>query len=265
MIRFRNSVILGVAGLVLLIPAAWAQDSEEKPLGDLAREQRDVRKSQNAPEKIYTNEDVAPEPEPKVVDEADKLALAAGNAQPDSKPRESASDARPAAQDASDQDASASGDSQKSQEVAPDSKQPAKQAAQANHNSRPVTDRVKEKAPDFLIVPAGTEIKVDISEENPDREPEHVLQGKVVAPVRIGFATAIPALSKTAVQLSLRYYDAGYGPGSQPGYTNVAQLTAVTVDGTTYDVESNEISVGPTPGLTQEVSFTLLRALAIKR
>lgn len=261
--HFRNCMIFGVAALLSSIPAARAQDSE-KSLGDLAREQRDARKLQNPPEKIYTNEDVAPEPDPKEVGESDKLALAAA-AQPDSKSQEPPADDKPVAQSGADRDASDAGAAEKPSEPAPEPKPPVKQPSQANHNARPVADRVKEKTPDFLIVPAGTEIKVDISEENPDREPEHVLQGKVVAPVRIGFATAIPALSVATVQLSLRYYDAGYGPGSQPGATNVAQLTAVTVDGNTYEVESNEISVGPTPALTQEVSFTLLRALAIKR
>jgi len=275
-----------VALALLLVVAARAQDSSERPLGDLAREQRDARKLQNLPEKVYTNEDVAPEPAAGSPESENSTVALAASAESDSKPQDSAGRPNPSESNPpntpqakgevqsenpsevqkKDQSKNQSeGQTQdKPGEPSAETKPapPAKPSAQNPRPSRPVTDRANEKVPDFLIVPAGTEIKVDISEENPDREPEHVLQGKVVAPVRVGFATAIPALSKTTVQLSLRYYDAGY---LQPGYANVARLTAVTVDGTTYDVESSEIPVGPLPALTSEVSFTLLRALAIKR
>ena len=260
--RFRQAWIAG-AGALLLVPAAWPQEAQEKPLGDVAREQRDARKPENAPQKVYRNDDLAPAPEAKGAAGQDTLAVAAGS-ETDSKAQDPADSANPAE----------SGSSEKSQDADEDAKPPApaklasqpdKPASQPDKTARPVADRVKDKAPDFYIVPAGTEIKVDISEENQQRELEHVVEGKVVAPVRLGFATPIPALSKATVQLSMRYYDTGYGDTPQSAYAYVAQLTSVTVEGASYDVESSEVSVGPMPGMLSEVSFTLQRALAIKR
>ena len=259
--RFRQAWIAG-AGALLLVPAAWPQEAQEKPLGDVAREQRDARKPENAPQKVYRNDDLAPAPEAKDTPAQDTVAVVAGS-EPDSKAQDSAASANPLE----------SGSNEKSQDATEDARPPApakpasqpdKPSSQADKTARPVADRVKDKAPDFYIVPAGTEIKVDISEENQQRDLEHIVQGKVVAPVRLGFATPIPALSKATVQLSMRYYDTG-GDEPQAAYNYVAQLTSVTVDGTSYDVESSEIPVGPMPGMTSEVSFTLQRALAIKR
>jgi len=259
---------LSAMALLLFAQSAVAQD-DQRPLGDLAREQRDARKLQNVPDKIYTNEDVKPEPEAKSSDDGGAtVALAAGD--------DSASSAQDAAakadaaaekdkkEDAAKKDPAESAEPAKPQPPAHDATPPAKPATQNAHAARPITDRPKDNTSDFLIVPVGTEIKVDISEENPS-EMDHPVQAKVVVPVRVGFATAIPALSKATVQLSARYYDAGYGTSLQLSHTTAAQVTDITVDGTTYDVESNEIDVGPNPGLRSEVTFTLLKALAIQR
>jgi hypothetical protein len=90
-----------------------------------------------------------------------------------------------------------------------------------------------------LVVPAGTEIRVDL------------VEGKVIVPVRVGFATPIPALSKVAVQVNRTYYPTGFINTSDRvgyvGYADYATLTAVTVGGRTYPVESAAIPVA-TPG-----------------
>jgi len=255
---------LGAAMALALVatPQARSQDAQEKPLGDLAREQRDARKQQiNPPDKTYTNEDLAP-PSDAPVDAKDGQNVAVA-APADGDSSANAQDPYP---DAPPAEAKTTTSTEPQSQPPAEEEEPEKKPAKpVPRTSRPVTDRTKDTTPDFLIVPVGSEIKVDISEENPDREPVHILQGKVTVPVRIGFATAIPALSKATVQISTQYYDAGNGESVQLTYASTAQLTAVTVDGTSYDVESNEVSVGPAPGLTEEVTFVLTRALAIKR
>lgn len=85
------------------------------------------------------------------------------------------------------------------------------------------------------IVPAGTQIRVDL------------VDGKVIVPVRVGFATPIPALSKVAVQVNRTYYPTGLVSINDRlgyvGYADYATLTAVTVGGVTYPVESSTIPV----------------------
>ena len=107
-----------------------------------------------------------------------------------------------------------------------------------------------------LVVPAGTQIKVDVSEENPPRNVEsRTFSGKVASPVQVGWAVAIPALSKVTVLVSGRHYDSGY--------QEVMQLTEVTLDGVRYDMQTDQVPV--LPGSITEAAFTLLKDLTIKR
>lgn len=88
-----------------------------------------------------------------------------------------------------------------------------------------------------LVVPAGTEIRVDL------------VEGKVIVPVRVGFATPIPALSKVALQVNRTYYPTGLlnERVGYVGFADYATLTAVTVRGATYPVQSNSIPIA-SPG-----------------
>jgi len=118
------------------------------------------------------------------------------------------------------------------------------------------------------IVPAGTQIRVDL------------VDGKVIVPVRVGFATPIPALSKVAVQVDRTYYPTGLVNISDRvgyvGYADYATLTAVTVGGVTYPVASSAIPVA-TPGSgavtldntmgssPRDATFVLSEPVAIER
>jgi hypothetical protein len=105
----------------------------------------------------------------------------------------------------------------------------------APDGQRSVLDRPLGEKPDPYVVPAGTEIRVDLTES------------KITVPVRLGFATPIPALTKVAVQTDRAYFPT-YGAYStnDPGYAEFSTLTAVTVDGKTYTVQTNRVQVGGT-------------------
>jgi len=119
-----------------------------------------------------------------------------------------------------------------------------------------VLDRPKDSRPDIIIVPAGTEIKVDIGER------------KTVVPVRVGFATPIPALSQVTVHVThsvvaIPYPDSG---ASYPNvdYTEYATVTAITVDGKTYQVQTDSVPLSR-GGTHSEVTFKLDEPLKVLR
>ena len=121
--------------------------------------------------------------------------------------------------------------------------------------------RIDEDDEDKLIVPEGTELKVEIPSAS--NFPEGIYAGKVAAPVRIGFATAIPALSVVSVTAALYHslYDGYYSFG----YFEALEVTQVVVDGVPYSVQTDRVgrpSYGPGPS---EVTFKLLKPLAIQR
>lgn len=147
---------------------------------------------------------------------------------------------------------------------------PADKAQKPASSPRSVLDRPLSAKPDPIIVPAGTEIRVDL------------VDGKVVVPVRVGFTTAIPALSKAAVKIE-RVYAPGYveTSGTQVNnqsarYAEYGELKSVTIDGKTYKVESNSVALG-TPGSSavtpdnslgsspHDVKFVLSAPLSIER
>ena len=116
-----------------------------------------------------------------------------------------------------------------------------------------VFDRSDLKEPtNFQTVPAGTRIPVDL------------LRNNVSEPVRLGFATPVPALSHAEVQFSADYYYV-YDPES--GTTNPwaaacsVQLTALTLGGVSYAVQTDTV---PAACINAgEVTFTLTSPLKI--
>ena len=112
----------------------------------------------------------------------------------------------------------------------------------------PVLDRPKADSPEIVIVPAGTKLTVDISEENPPRNVQLRLHtGKVVNIVQVGSTVAIPALSKVTIQDS----------------TQGMELTEVIIDGVRYDLLTDRVPLQE--GSMSEATFTLRKELKIKR
>ncbi len=218
--------------LALLASAALAQQAPENtPAGDTVNEQQKTTQTKKVAtkKKIYHNADLA---SPGTKPEADSPTnLVSGSAAVNTG-------------DASTPVAPAAGSSEKTNRP------------EAETIRLSVLDAPKDNAPDVIVVPAGTRIQVNI------------LDGKVTVPVRIGWATAIPALTKVAVEISVPYYPVygPYYPASEPYYNNlysaqVAQLTAVTLDGTRYDLQTDQIPVMA----GSEATFTLLNDLTLKR
>ena len=151
-----------------------------------------------------------------------------------------------------------------------DAKAKAGTTQKASAAKRTVLDRPAGEKPAPYIVPAGTEIRVD------------VVEGKVIVPVRVGFATPIPALSKVAVQVN-RVYAPAYldangvrQDGGNASYAEYGVLTAVTVDGVTYPVQSNSVPLASAGSMAvtldnsaassvHDVKFVLSASLSIAR
>lgn len=110
----------------------------------------------------------------------------------------------------------------------------------------PVFDHGKQ-APETIVVPAGTKITVDISEENPPRNVSRVHPGKVINIVQVGSTVVIPALSTVAIQES----------------AGVMQLTEVTLDGIRYELQTDHVA--RQEGSMSEATFTLTKSFTIKR
>lgn len=85
------------------------------------------------------------------------------------------------------------------------------QGSSSEKNTEPagnVFDRSKSRHDDadFIVVPAGQEINIEVVSPENSAPTSAITEGKVVVLVRIGFTTAIEALTK----VHLRY--AGNGP-----------------------------------------------------
>ena len=196
-----SSRFIGVV-LLLVSVAPAQQDQSTKPLGDVAREQQQARKQQGkaSASRIYGDIDVVAE-----------------SAKSGETPKPShGSEGKDAGQIPT----------------------PVllEKTPKIKLVRRSVLDQAKNKQPDFITVPAGTEIRVDI------------VEGKVVVPVRVGFATPIPALSNAAVRVNPVYYApvfysvvSGTTGNTPVAYGETADLTAVTVRGVTYPVQANAV------------------------
>jgi hypothetical protein len=207
-------------GLALLVPIALPQESQDKPLGDIVRAQQNARKQQTktAPKKIYNNRDVA-------------SATESSSGQVPSASTDKPADAKTSASPPS----------------------TAKQTAQANaQKPLSIFDQPKDGASDAVIIPAGTIIRVEIS-----TTPDNKLEGQVSWPVRVGFATPIPALSKVTVRIVSQgtVWDSFDGSVSSAYYV---ELTTLTIGDTTYKVQADAA-----PLTYPETVFTLSAPLNI--
>ena len=111
----------------------------------------------------------------------------------------------------------------------------------------PIFDQPKQDNPDTIVVPAGTKIVVDISEENPPRNVLRLQTAKVVNIVQVGSTVVIPALSKVTIQHS----------------GGTMELTEVNINGVRYKLQTDRLTLED--GSTSEATFTLRKALIIKR
>lgn len=229
---------------LLLVAFACAQLSQTQSLGDVAREQKDTRKqheSNGKPDRILTNDDLA----------AGSVAVTSGTT--------SSSAASVGVQEPQHQESNGT-----ASERQPVESKNVEGEAKDNLGGRSavgsVLDRPKDSRPDVIVVPAGTELKVDIGEH------------KTVIPVRVGFATPIPALSQVTVEVTPSYFAIPYSNGGASyyadtpnvGYIEYATLTAITVEDKTYQLQTNSLplSVG---GTNSEVTFILGLPLKILR
>lgn len=209
--------------LLVLFPCAQLF-SQTQPLGDAAREQKETRKQlekDGKTAKILTNDDLT------------KRSVAATTG----------ATASPAA-------------SIEAQDFQP--KESKSTAPKCQPVFASVLDRPKDSTVDVIVVPAGTELKVDVDDH------------KTVVPVRVGFATPIPALSQVTVQVTRSYVpvsriDMPYYSGiANVDYSEYATVTAVTVNGRTYQVETDSVPLFIS-GTNSDVTFTLSGPLAILR
>ena len=111
----------------------------------------------------------------------------------------------------------------------------------------PIFDQAKQDNAETIVVPAGTKIVVDISEENPPRNISRLQTGKAVNIVQVGSTVVIPALSKVTIQHS----------------GGTMELTDVTIDGVRYKLQTDRLTLED--GSMSEATFTLRKALTIKR
>jgi hypothetical protein len=220
MSKLRNLLIAAATAFLLTAPVC-AQDSQSKPLGDVAREQKKIRKQQqektNETPRTFTNDELTTVP---AASDADSTA---------STPSADAKDTQP-----------------KDEKEVAKLPTPSGDEKAAHPPVRSALDRPKDTTPDVITVPAGTELKVDIYKH------------KVVVPVRVGFATPIPALSQVTVQVTRAYVNTSYSYRGMPyvDFVESATVTAITVAGTTYEVQTDTVPL--MKGATNsEVTFIL--------
>ncbi len=235
---YKASVAAGVGLLAVFLLASFAysqNDSQDKPLGDVAREQKEARKQEQkneGSERVNTND----------------------NAASQSMTSQSVTDAEIPAEPSERQAA----ESVANQNAAGEAEPARKQGTQSEHAPvRPILDRPEDSTPDVIVVPAGTELKVDLD------------AGKTVVPVRVGFATPIPALSPVSVQVSqsavnVPYLFNGTFTTSYVDYTEYATVTAVTVGGKTYEIQTDTLPLLQ-GGTNSELRFVLAGPVSIER
>jgi hypothetical protein len=233
------------ASLVLLLAsfACTQLFSQTQSLGDVAREQKDARKqyeNNSKPAKVLTNDDLTPGTAAATSGTTSLRAASAEGQDPQTKESKSTASER--------------------QPVETKNVEEDKDNLGGRSPVGSILDRPKDSRPDVIVVPAGTELKVDIGEH------------KAVIPVRVGFATPIPALSQVTVEVMPSYFAIPYSYGDahyyagipNVGYIEYATLTAVTVGGKTYQVKTDSLplSIG---GTNSEVTFVLGEPLKILR
>jgi hypothetical protein len=230
LITFLLSIGAGILPCI-----AQSQSSQQESLGKVARDLQQQDQDQTQKQKtslhpkVYHNKDVVSNP-----------------SSPDDKGGDSSSPSS---------DVAKNGTTDKSCPVEPKAAQDEQKIDLKPQNSRAVAqtlparsvyDRPDNSAADVVVVPAGTEIHVNI------------LDGNVALPVRLGFATPIPALSKVTVKLfGVRDYESYW---EFSGLSDYASLTNLTIDNVTYPVQTDTV-----PYFAGEEVFTLVAPLTIKR
>jgi len=225
----RIASLLGASAALLIVALAHAQaDSQDKPPGDVAREQREIQKqhSKNNRTRVFTNDDLQSGSDEQTRDSAAE--------------QDTRADAEKTAADAKKQRA--------------DSKENSKDLT-TDRRPQPVLDRDKDSAPDLQVIPKGAQIHVDFNTK------------KVVVPVRVGFATPIPAGSPVKLQIARTYLQAY--PNPDPNirvplldYADQVTLVGVTAGGRVYPVQCDvlPLMLGAT---NSEMVFTLQEPLSI--
>ena len=239
------SALAGSTSVALLLVAFTCPQlfSQPQSIGDVAREQKDagkLREKNGKTGKILTNDDLAPGSATTSGTTGSPPASAEGQGPQAKENKSTASKCQPV------------------EATNVEGRNKDNLGGRAPLGS--VLDRPKDSRPDVIVIPAGTEIKVDIGEH------------KTVVPVRVGFATPIPALSQVTVQVMRSYVDIPYfytGAPYDTGIPNVdyieyATLTAVTVQGKTYQVQTDSLPLFR-GGTNSEVTFTLGRPVEILR
>jgi hypothetical protein len=210
-------LFLVVLTAVLPLPGiVWSQSSPDEPLGDAAREQQKMGGPQKQVDrKVYRNRDIVSTPV--------ERSVTVGQNTSNTDQTSNATTGMVAVPKAT---------PEKGKDTSPQSD------SQALNSSKKLTifDR-----PDFdddvIVVPAGTRIEIDLATD------------KVSLPVRVGFATPIPALSKVTTDVIGSTVCDGYD--DQCDEEGILTLTSVTVGSVTYPV--------------QAYGLTLTAPLAIKR
>ena len=223
----RGSAALTLTILAVLASLGYAQQvSQTDSVADAARQQKQSKSEPKSPtkKKVYTNADVVPSDAPAGKDaQADPQAAS---------PQGEAAAAPPSSINAGQPTA-------------------AKNTRAQDHTdtSRPlILDRPNKDSADVIVVPAGTKITVDVSEENPPRNlPLRVHAAKVVNIVQVGSTVVIPALSRVTIQES----------------TGVMELTDVTIDGVHYELQTDRVLLQQ--GSMSEATFTLTKPVTVKR
>ena len=116
-----------------------------------------------------------------------------------------------------------------------------------------VLDSRKESTADGIVIPAGTQIRVD------------GIKHTVVVPVRVGFATPIPALSGVKLETSRSNFNTTNATDGVPlqSYTDYTILTSVTVNGATYPLKTDVLPL-LTGATNTELVFTLREPVTIR-
>ena len=225
-----------VSALLAFTPAAHAQGySEGQSLGDASRAQAEIHRQSPVEPKRYVETGT---PLPTAVPSADPIAAPKSNPDPAAPPTTPAKHETP-------------------------EKLRSENAVASPARSLLDRPRNDDDEDNFLVVPAGTEIEVEIAANV--QFPALSYEGKVIVPVRSGFATAIPALSRAGVQVFARHYGYQDNPGAAYAYFEAVELTDLTVDGVTYAVQTARAPKFGTNTSPSETTFTLLAPLKIRR
>lgn len=233
--------VLAVLTIVSMavVPGAFAQaEYSDQPLGDAAREQREIRRENPVQPKVYVETGTASAQSPSTQSASEAHVAAAHEQEPKTSPP--SSHEKPGSS------------ARTPYPVEPEGTRSLLDRPSEDHDS------------DFLVVPAGTQVSVEFAANL--EFPALAYVGKVAAPVRVGFATAIPALSHAEAQVLARRYPAqGSAWGSAYAYFEAVELSNVTVDGVAYAVRTDRVAKFGTNTSASEATFTLTEPLKIHR